>query len=77
MFYEIYQCPIMIIKPNYIHMDGVCMKATRAYREAFSAVMSTNESISGHVSCLLMYEQFCYDAENNLHLSWMCVRCRC
>lgn len=54
------------------------MEATRAYRDAFecefSAVMGTNVSINGHVSCLLMYEQFFSDAENNFHLFWMCMR---
>lgn len=50
------------------------MEATRACRDTcertFSAVMGMNVSINGHVSCLLMYEQFCSDAENNFHLFW-------
>lgn len=54
------------------------MEATRAYRDtcecAFSAVMGMNVSINGHVSCLLMYEQFCLVAENNFHLFWMRIR---
>lgn len=54
------------------------VEATRAYKDAceraFSAVMGINVSINGHVSCLLMYEQFYSNAEINYHLSWMCMR---